>query len=195
MGASAFEPGSSIVDMLRSDHRAIDRLLADPELLAASTEGLAAREQLVMELVRHFVAEEQYLFPALREHLPDGRAIAEGEFRRDRACEHRLRALEDPDIDAPRLAATVEDVRTAVAQHVADQDVVFTALQAACSAAVLAELGDGVLGAELLAPTRPRPVAPPSAAVNKVTSFVEGFLDHVRDYYARRGVDSDDRER
>jgi len=65
----------------------------------------------------------------------------------------------------------------------------FTALESTCSAEHLAALGEGVLGAEQLAPTRPRTVAPSSAPINKITSLVAGFIDRVRDAYTRRGVD------
>jgi len=64
-------------------------------------------------------------------------------------------------------------------------------LESACSPERLAHLGDEVLGAEQLAPTRPRSIAPSSPRLNKVASLVEGFVDHVRDHYTHRGDDPD----
>ena len=75
------------------------------------------------------------------------------------------------------------------AEHVASQDIVFTELAAVCTPEKLDELGDGVIGAEQLAPTRPRLLAVELSGPNKIISLVEGYIDHVRDYYSKRGVD------
>lgn len=180
----------SIVEVLRSDHASITELFTEPRLTDPDEHGTALREQLVTELVRHFVAEEQYLLPELRERVTDGRAVADAAFARDRGIEKQLRALEH-DHDAQRLAQIVADVRTAFAAHVSEQDGEFQVLTASTPPERLTELGLDALGAEQLAPTRPRSVAPESAAASKVTSLVEGYIDKARDYYSRRGVDPD----
>ncbi len=186
------ETGSfSIVSILGSDHESIAELLDEPSARQDGERGDVARDQLVAELIRHFVAEEQYLFPALREHVAGGAEMADAEFARDRDCEKQLKSLEDDDITTDRLAAVLGAVRSAFSAHVLEQQAVFVSLEQACDAATLAELGEGALGAEQLAPTRPRLIAPSSAPVNKVTSLVVGFVDQVRDHYSRRGIDPD----
>ena len=62
----------SMTDALRSDHHAIAGWLADARALNHTEEGAALREQVVMNLVRHFVAEEQYFYPAVRDSLERG---------------------------------------------------------------------------------------------------------------------------
>jgi hypothetical protein len=180
---------SSMVVVLSSDHESIAGLLSDPALTAEDEHGEVAREQLVAEIVRHFVAEEQYLFPTVREQVKGGEELAKSEVARDRECEEQLRLLEDDNINADQLAAVLVALRASFALHVRDQVALFASLEQACDPATLAQLGDGVLGAEQLAPTRPRHVAPSSAGVNKVTSLVTGFIDQVRDHYTRRGID------
>ncbi|MGI8881168.1 MAG: hypothetical protein ACR2KJ_11815 [Jatrophihabitans sp.] len=178
----------SIVDALRSDHESIRALLHDTAATEDTPDGLAAREQLVMALMRHFVAEEQYLDPTIRAELAGGGRIADDSFAADRESENALRLLEDEDIGMDRIHAVWQELIESFGAHVARQEPVLTELAETCDAAQLAELGEGVLGAEQLAPTRPRTVATSSAAANKVISFVEGYLDHVRDYYTKRGV-------
>jgi hypothetical protein len=185
------EPDSeSIVDVLRSDHRAITEILDDPAAAGSSHEALAAREQLVMDLVRHFVAEEQYLYPVVREHVADGQGLADAGFAADRVLEGRLRQLEDAEVTGDALAGLWQELRASFVAHAQRQESLFDALTAACGAEQLGRLGADALGAEQLAPTRPRSIAPSSAALNVVTSLVEGFVDRVRDYYAKRGVDT-----
>jgi Hemerythrin HHE cation binding domain len=176
----------SILEGLRSDHRAITETLADP---GARTDTDAQREQLVMALVRHFVAEEQYLYPLLREHVGGGDALVEQNFRRDRACEQNLKQLESDDLTPQRLAEVWREVAASFSEHVSSQEATFPALEESVDAATLDELGADIRGSEQLAPTRPRSVSPESPAVNKVASLIEGFVDHVRDTYSHRGVD------
>jgi hypothetical protein len=181
----------SMTDALRSDHRAIAAWLDDGSATEDTEEAAALREQVVINLVRHIVAEEQYLYPEVRHRLEHGDELAETNFAADRAIEAKLRQLEDPELTAQRLAAVWSEVRDAFAAHIDRQDGLFAALEAACPPERLAHLADQVLGAEQLAPTRPRPIAPSSPRANKVASLIEGYVDHVRDHYAHRGDDPD----
>jgi hypothetical protein len=182
----------TIIDSLRSDHRAITELLTSPAIADTTEEALAARERLVMSLVRHFVAEEQYLYPTVLD-LDDGPASAKAEHQlaADRELENHLRALEEPQLTPALMADVLSRVRTDFAAHVAAQEELFGVVAQRCSPDTLAELGADVRGAEQLAPTRPRRIVPRAETANKIVSFVEGFLDHARDYYRHRGVDTD----
>jgi hemerythrin-like domain-containing protein len=172
----------TILDVLVSDHRAIRALLDE-------VSDVASREQLVTLLVRHFVAEEQYLYPLVAERLEGGEQTSAEAFAEHRATEHELKILERSDAPRPEIAAALAAVRQRFDEHAdSQQSVLFPALAAACEPGELAALADEVLGAEQLAPTRPRTVAASSPALNKFESFVEGYIDHVRDSYSHRGV-------
>jgi hemerythrin-like domain-containing protein len=172
----------TILDVLASDHRAIRALLDQ-----ASDE--ASREQLVTLLVRHFVAEEQYLYPLVEQRLADETSAGADALAEHRATEHELKVLERADAPLPEIAQALAAVTQRFAEHAdAQENVLFPALLAACPPDELEHLADEVLGAEQLAPTRPRTVAAASPALNKFESFVEGYIDHVRDAYSHRGV-------
>ena len=184
--------GQTIVDALRSDHRAITEQLAAAIGEPDPDEAAAAREQLVMTVVRHFVAEEQYFYPTLRDAVEDGKDAAGAGLETDRHYERDLKQLEHHDLDDARVAEVLAGLRTAMAEHVRRQEPQLDAIAATCPLDQLVELGEGVRGAEQLAPTRPRAYAPESVPANKVLSFVEGFVSQARDYYTRRGVDPAD---
>lgn len=181
----------TILQALASDHSALlellDRLRELAPVFGAGDEDL--RQELVIETVRHFVAEEQYLHPLVREHLAGGDAIAKAGFAANRECEQVLRRLEDP--DAGESAATLAEVRRLLVEHIGEQEAVFGQLAASVPTEELQRLGAEVRGAEQLAPTRPRTLAADNPALNKFSSFVEGFLDHVRDSYGHRGARQD----
>jgi acyl dehydratase len=182
----------TIVGGLESDHRAIQALLANPAAAEHSEEGSSLREELVTDLVRHLVAEEQYLYPAVREHLAGGDRLAEEAFDHDRACERALRGLEGDEATPQQTATALAEVQQMFAAHVSGQETtIFPALTRDCEPALLVELAEGVRGAEQLAPTRPRHLAFTNLGLNKVSSFVAGYVDHVLDYYRGRGVAPD----
>jgi hypothetical protein len=204
MTATDRPAGQTALELLHSDHQAILALLdradarvaqalADPARLDTGEPASDdLREELVIEVVRHFVAEEQYLYPLVRDRLPGGAELADTGFANHRACEHAMRDLEDPLADAHHLATALAAVRRLLEEHVAGQHRLFMLLAAEVDRSELVELAGRLLGAEQLAPTRPRAVALENPALNKLSSLVEGFIDHVRDTYERRGATAED---
>ena len=194
------DPSQSVVDVVRSYHEGIASELAavraDVDGNLADGEGAdvgASIERIVMQVVGVLVAEEQYVLPEVREHVPDGKAVADAQFDRHRDLEHQLRRLEDLELSADLVAPVLADVATRWDElTTAVLDTLLPPVAAASSAERLAELGDDVLGAIEVAPTRPREVAPRSPELSKVVSFAEGWVDRWRDSWSKRGRGTDD---
>lgn len=196
------DPSQSVVDVVTSYHEGIARDLAvvraDVEGNLADGEGAdvgASIERVVMQMVGVLVAEEQYVLPEVREHAADGKALADTQFDRHRDLEHQLRRLEDLELSADLVAPVLADVAdrwdtlTAVTL-----DTLLPPVAAASTPERLAALGDDVLGAIEVAPTRPRDIAPRSPELSKVVSFAEGWVDRWRDSWSQRGRGTDDVE-
>ena len=190
----------SVVDVVRSYHEGIARELA---VVAADVEGTladgdaadvgASIERIVIQMVGVLVAEEQYVLPEVREHVADGRAAADVQFDRHRELERQLRRLEDLELSTDRLAPVLADVADRWdALTAAVLDTLLPPVAAALSAERLGELGDDVLGAIEVAPTRPRELAPRSPELSKVVSFAEGWVDRWRDSWSNRGRGTDE---
>ena len=164
--------------VLRSNHADIVRGLADLRTVepAGGAEHFA---QLTADIVRHFVAEEQYLLPTVRERLDGGHKISDDEFAEHERIEKLLRRLDDEDdADAEQVEVAIDALQDAIAEHVRRQEEeLIPQVVAVLDAATLAELGEGALGAEQLAPTHPRAFVPKSATLSKVTSWLEGLVD------------------
>lgn len=172
----------SIDVVLRSDHAAIKRALAELRSNADPTETGELFEQLCADIVRHFVAEEQYLLPAVRDHLPNGRDTFEASFVEHHQIEEMLRKLDHDDTTDAQISTVLDELTAAIDEHVAaQQEHVLPDLVQAVEELDLAELGDGVLGAEQLAPTHPRAFAPRSATVSKITSWLTGLVEKALD--------------
>jgi hypothetical protein len=161
--------------VLRSDHAAITRDLAG---LRSADPQHAARlfSQLSADIVRHFVAEEQYLLPAVRENLPDGDQLSSDQFAEHERIEGLLRRLDDDESQA--VGVTIDALQLAMTDHVdMVEGTLLPALVERLDARQLAELGEGALGAEQLAPAHPRSLVFKSATLSKVTSWLEGLID------------------
>lgn len=181
--------GGDVTQELTTDHREVDELF---EQIRAVPSGDAERKKLVdqatIELVRHSVAEEMYLYPAVREHVPDGAALADKELTDHNEVEQMLKDLEQREADAPDFDELLGKLMSDVTEHVRDEEErLFPQLRAACPQEKLDELGDKVRKAKKTAPTRPHPSSPSTPPANKLLDPGAGLVDRARDALSGRG--------
>lgn len=154
--------GGNVIDELTTDHREVEDLFRQ---IAALPSGHQDRKRLIdevtIELVRHSVAEEQYLYPAVREHVTNGDAMADRELKDHGEVEKILKKLEGCSSDDPQLDQLFMALKESVTRHVQDEEAnLFPQLRSACTAKALDTLGDKIRTAKKMAPTRPHPSAP-----------------------------------
>ncbi|THA56516.1 hemerythrin domain-containing protein [Streptomyces sp. A1136] len=183
--------GGDVIAELTTDHEEVEELFTKIQALPP---GDARRkhhaDQAIMELVRHSVAEESYLYPAVREHLPEGDSIADKELEDHAMAERTMKDLEGCDADDPRFDALMTKLMAEIRAHVADEENnLFPQLRAACTPDMLNKLGDKVRQAKKTAPTRPHPSAPDKPPANKLLAPGVGMVDRLRDAMSGRGKD------
>ncbi|MFF6998897.1 hemerythrin domain-containing protein [Streptomyces sp. NPDC008313] len=181
--------GADVIQELTSDHREVQALF---DRFRAAAPGSAERADLVdrltIELVRHSVAEKEYLYPAVRDHVADGDRWADKELAEHQEVEELLRDLAGREADAEDFDELVLSLVVQVTAHAREEEqLLFPRLQAVCPAGILDELGEKVRQAKRTAPTRARPRLPDSPLVNKALAPRVGLLDRLRDVLTRRG--------
>jgi hypothetical protein len=131
-------PGEDAFDLLTRDHDHLDRLVGElgaPPGAPTSVGDLGPRRRadlarrIEAELRRHEAAEEQHLWPAVRDVLPDGPALADrarDEEAAARALVGRLAATQPGEEGFERL---VDELSDALRRHVAFEDDVFLRLR------------------------------------------------------------------
>ncbi|KPC64636.1 hemerythrin domain-containing protein [Streptomyces chattanoogensis] len=174
---------------LTSDHREVEGLF---EQIATLPSGLQDRkrliDQLTIELVRHSVAEEEYLYPTVRERLPRGGTLADKEIEDHAKVETLLKRIEGCSADDPQLEQLFTEVQASVLSHMRDEEKnLFPQLHRICSPEDLAKLGDKIRLAKKTAPTHPHPSAPTAPPANKLLAPGLGLVDRARDYVTGRG--------
>ncbi|MFB7992402.1 hemerythrin domain-containing protein [Streptomyces sp. NPDC056002] len=180
--------GGNVIAELTVDHREVDELFIRIEAQPArDTRRRELVDELTVELVRHSVAEEQYLYPAVREHVDGGDVLADKELEDHAEAERLLKDLEGRDADDDQFDTLVAKLKSEVTEHIRDEEArLFPLLAAACTLQELEELGDKIRKAKKTSPTRPHPSVPTTPPGNKILGPGVGLVDRARDLLTGR---------
>jgi hemerythrin superfamily protein/carbon monoxide dehydrogenase subunit G len=178
-----------VVDVLTTDHREVTALIGEISLTADGAVRRDLADTVIAELVRHSVAEEMYVYPAMRKHLPDGDAAVEHDTREHKELEATMKQLEGVDATDARFDDLLRQLQTILADHVADEERdQFPQLRARIPRAELVEMARQVEAAKKLAPTRPHPAAPNNQLFHKLVGPGVGLVDRLRDRLSGRST-------
>jgi hemerythrin superfamily protein len=185
--ASSAQGNPDVVDILTADHREMTSLLA-----SIASEGSAERRRdladtVIAELVRHSVAEEMHVYPAMRKHLPEGDKAVEHDTEEHKELETLLKKLEKADAGSDEFQQVVRKLQEVLADHVKDEEQEqFPQLREYIPADDLVEMGGQVEKAKEIAPTRPHPHSPNTKAFHLVAGPGVGLVDRLRDRLSGR---------
>jgi hemerythrin superfamily protein/ribosome-associated toxin RatA of RatAB toxin-antitoxin module len=181
-GEAAGVGEEDVVDVLTTDHREVTDLLRQ---IGSATDAATRRDladTMISELVRHAVAEEMYVYPAMKKHLPDGEAAVEHDIAEHKELEQTMKELEAVEASDLRFDALIGQLETTLADHVSDEESdQFPRLRAAIPRDELVQLAHKVQTAKKLAPTRPHPGAPNAELFHKLVGPGVGLVDRLRD--------------
>ncbi|MCC2274548.1 hemerythrin domain-containing protein [Streptomyces sp. ET3-23] len=182
--------GGDVIQELTTDHREVEEIFSRIETLPSGAEQRKdLADQATIELVRHSVAEEMHLYPAVRQYLANGDALADKEIEDHAKAEQIMKDLEGCKPGEPDFGRLVTALISEVRDHIEDEELIlFTQLRQAAGAEELQKLGDKVRTAKKTAPTRPHPSAPDTPPGNKLLAPGAGLVDRVRDLFSGRGT-------
>jgi hemerythrin superfamily protein len=170
-----------VVDILTTDHHEVLALIsripsADPD------QRRDMADMIIAELMRHAIAEEMHVYPAMREHLPDGDSRVEHDIEEHQELTEVMKELEGLDPADGRFLEMLGRLEQVMRDHVQDEEgEQFPLLRAHLSREQLVEIGTKVQAAMEAAPTRPHPSAPHSALFHKTLGPGVGLVDRIRD--------------
>jgi len=96
-----------VVDLLTADHHEVLALVAQ----IPTADGARRRDMtdtVIAELMRHSVAEEMYVYPAMREHLTDGDSKVQHDIQEHQQLEEVMKDLEGLDAGDARFLEALE---------------------------------------------------------------------------------------
>ncbi len=173
------------VELLTADHAEVEQMFRQIESLPEGD----ARNELVAGVVRelsvHATVEEQVLYPAMREALPDGETLVQEAIEEHQRVKEALATIEragTPQERDPELVRLIGDVR----HHVEEEErELFPKLRASVTSAEIEEMGSKLASAKKMAPTHPHPNAPNTPPGNIVGGAAAAVIDKARDALKR----------
>jgi hemerythrin-like domain-containing protein len=181
---------------LRQDHKSVLGML---EVLdgahggtGSASSGLSTMvTNLVIAESQHEAIEEQFFWPAVRDALEDGDALAYKAIQQEQEGKVLLQRLEDGEPGEPDYQEALQQFVKAGREHIAfEQEVVWPLFEAAVTHEELLKMGEKLEVAKKIAPTRPHPDTPPNPAVLKTMGMATAVVDHVRDAASGRAADN-----
>ncbi|HZM76684.1 MAG TPA: hemerythrin domain-containing protein [Candidatus Limnocylindrales bacterium] len=172
----------SIVAVLSEEHLKLQALSSELATTSSTSDHV---DVLTAWVSRHLSAEQRYLYPVVRELLPEGERLIEEELNQDQVILRRLAALRSaPPRSFPQLAdELVTDLRRHA--YAAARDIL-PRLEELTHDDDLISLGDLVTEAAASAPTRPHPHTPDRPPWNRMIDPLVGAVDRMRDRVSHR---------
>jgi hemerythrin superfamily protein len=179
---------SDVTSLLVADHRTVEQVFGELESGGYSPEQRRElADHVIAELVRHSVAEEHYVYPAVRRSLPDGDELADRELTEHAEAEYTMKDLDGLDASDPRFDELLGQLISAIRQHVEHEEAeLFPKLREHVEQSDLETLGEQVLKAKESAPTRPHPMSPDKPPMNRMLEPGAGLVDRMRDSLSGR---------
>jgi hemerythrin-like domain-containing protein len=184
------------ITFLRQDHKSVLGLLETlddaPSGSGAQVSGLETTvNNLIISESQHEAIEQQFFWPAVRDALEDGDALADKAIEQEQQGKKLLQQLEDGKPGEPAYHDALKQFVHAGREHIAyEQDVVWPQFEASVSREELEKLGQKLEQAKKIAPTRPHPDTPPNPTVLKTMGMGAAVVDHVRDAFSGRAEDN-----
>ena len=152
----AVEVRRTIVKELAADHREVERLLGWIQELSSGDERRRLVDQMVVELVQHMAAEKMYLYPAVRQYVLNGSALADERLEDHVLIGKLLKGLEAGRANNFPFDVVLSRLVFEVSAHFAQEERMFRDLADACSTQQLEELGDRLRSGKGAGPARAR---------------------------------------
>lgn len=183
-----------VIEILTHDHREVEAMFVELESLqGVGGEGNESRrkdlvDQVTIELVRHSVAEEAEVYPAVKEKVSD--VEAERAKQEHAEAERTLKRLERLQPDDATFDSEIAMLMREIREHVAEEEgQMFPHMRTVFSPEELVELGAKVEAVKKIAPTRPHPSAPDEPPGDKLLGPAVGLFDRLRDAVSKRGTE------
>jgi iron-sulfur cluster repair protein YtfE (RIC family) len=143
-------------------------------------------EGMISELSQHAAIEEQWFYPAARQHVPSTKDDVLESLEEHHIVKWVLSELSGMDAKDERFEAKVTVLMENVRHHVREEEHdLFPEVRKGMGRAALLELGDRLRGAKRLAPSRPHPRSPSVPPANLVAGTVAGVVDRARSALAK----------
>jgi hemerythrin superfamily protein len=180
---------SDVVDILTGDHREMIDLIGQIELAPDPGHRRDIADTLIAEVMRHAVAEEMFVYPAVKDHVPNGAEEVEHDKKEHDEIVKVMKQIEGVDPSDSKFMELIGQLQAQLSHHANDEETEqFPKLRSHIPHGELVEMGEKVQHAKKLAPTRPHPSAPHSELFHKTVGPGVGMVDRLLDKLTGRNT-------
>jgi hemerythrin-like domain-containing protein len=182
-------PSQDLITVLTEDHRELNQLFTELEMLTGGERlRRTLTDQVIIEMVRHAVAEEAYFYPTVRDHVPRGDWIADECLADHHRLEQILRRLEEPDLPDDHFSLLLTWLIKGARPHIADEEErIFPLLIRHLDRDTLVTLGEKARKAKAETPSRLSPTEPGRPLLHTILDTGIGLVDRVRHHLCGPG--------
>lgn len=176
------------IELIRTDHQEVERLFKQFEHAHAPARRRELVDKMILELARHSVVEEEFLYPALRERSARDEELTLQALEEHHVVKWLLLELHKLDENDERFAAKTRVLMENVRAHVKiEERALFPLLRAQFTREELVDLASMMELAKQTAPTHPHPRAPDEPPENFLAGVLAAAFDRGRDFLSGIG--------
>jgi hemerythrin superfamily protein len=180
-----------VVDILTADHQDMIALIGQIHSAPDGSQRRDLADTLIAEVMRHAVAEEMYVYPAMEDHIPNGKEEVEHDKKEHDDIVKLMKQLEKAEPTEQAFMDLVRELEQQLTHHAGDEESEqFPKLRLHIPREKLVDMGKKVEKAKKLAPTRPHPSAPHSELFHKTVGPGVGMVDRLLDKLTGRHTGS-----
>ena len=176
---------SDAIELLISDHREVEQLFEMMKAARATgniDEQRYVAEHVVEDLSVHAVIEEEILYPAMRDALPDGDQLVDEALEEHQEAKELLTRIDGKDPQSEDARAAFDQLVTSIRHHVDEEEgELWPRLRSALGQERLQQMGQKLEMARKAAPTHPHPHAPNTPPGNVAAGAFATVVDKIRD--------------
>jgi hemerythrin superfamily protein len=178
-----------VVDILTADHQDMIALIGQIHTAPDGSQRRDLADTLIAEVMRHAVAEEMYVYPAIEDHVPNGKEEVEHDKKEHDDIVKLMKQLENAEPSGASFMNLVRELEGQLTHHAGDEESdQFPKLRQHIPREKLVAMGQKVEKAKKLAPTRPHPSAPHSELFHKTVGPGVGMVDRLLDKLTGRNT-------
>jgi hemerythrin-like domain-containing protein len=171
------------IALLKADHAEVEKLFKRFEELGPRAKKTKAdiADKVIKALSQHAVIEEQLLYPAIRERIPDEEDQVLEALEEHHVAKWLLSELDGITPDDERFNAKFMVLAENVRHHVKEEEgELFPKLREEFTKGELDELGQELTAAKEVAPSKPHPRAPDEPPGNLIAAAAQAPLEAAR---------------
>ena len=171
------------IALLKADHAEVAKLFKRFEELGPRAKKSKAdiADKVITALSQHALIEEQVLYPAIRERIPDEEDQVLEALEEHHVAKWLLSELDNLTPDDERFDAKFMVLAENVRHHVKEEEgELFPKLRKEFTKGELNELGEALAAAKKVAPTKPHPRAPDEPPGNVVAAAAQAPFEIAR---------------